>query len=926
MADDLSEFSPEMQESFAQSQQPTADRAPATVSQDAPAEGTEDEYAGFSPEMQQSFKEEKYGTPTEMLKTGAEGLAKGIAGPLATGLESALFGNEKEQLARAETNPITHGAGEVTGLVGGAMTGTGLGGALGKIGEVAEAATAARGLGKIGSSIVKSAIENLVYQGSDETSKLILRDPNQSAETAAADMGLAALVGGAFGTISPLWHATAGRDVGGVLGALSDKLGGIETADGTAIDKAINRSGVNVPPETRTLLSDNPEVQEMARGLMQTDNSSGLAKQQAYKEMTRDASSKLVESLGRTPEEVATMSEVSEHETGKALGKTLAKEYEAQINPLSETFEELKGKFKNVELDQPMTLEGGIKVPGTTDAIAEKIAQKAIDEGWVTSPSSDIMREVKRVAEELPLQKNLKNLGDFITQVGNNTNKDIMNGPLKRAGGIITGILKEAEGDIIAKKLGEREGPAAVEAFKAAREGYAVQSAMKEALDSRLGIGGSTSGYANALRTMAREDGEGVLRRLSGKGDAEALDFLSKHYPETAQVLRNYHIADLLEKSAAKAKDGHVVDNATFLKLAEKMTPELRNFVASPEAQQNIQAIGGLLDMFKNPNQNFSNTARAFESKAQGIAGGALGTAMGLTGHGFVKSALAIPLVKALGKDIPDAIRLGLLKFLGSNQEISPSAFKSMVEYINHTRKGETALSNGIKNIFKAGSEVIPPRLLPTDKDRDKINKAVDQMKQDPNRMLGVAGNMGHYMDEHATALTQTAANAVNFINSQRPNIGKASPFDTQRVANAYEKAQYNRTLDIAQQPLIVLKHIAEGRLTPADVSAQRTMYPALYNRTVEKLTDQLANASAKGHTIPYKTRMGISMYLGQAQDSTMQPQSILAAQPKPPQSQPQTATQPASNPKRSTASLSKMPKMYQTNTQSAAEDRQKRE
>lgn len=908
--------------------------------------------------------DDQYGTPLELAKTVVEGLGKGLAGPIFTGAETKLLGNEKEQLARQEASPVVHGAAEMTGLVGGAMAAPEitLGGLLPKAGALGaealglgavsagqkaynaaklagatmETANAAKTAAlaafsapaRIGSAVVASALENMAYQAGDEASKMIVKDPGQSANTAIASMGLAGLIGGAFGTVAPLWHAASGKPTGGILGAIADKLGGIEGVAPNPGAEAIAKSGINISPELKGLVSDNPAVQEMARTLMQTDaNASGQAMQKSYKEMTNNAGEHLLNAVGKTAEDVSNMPELSKYEAGKAVGSALADEYEAQMGPLAKGFDAIKSKLKGIDLlPQTQELPGIPGNPGTVNSIIDNIAKKAIEEGWTASPSSDIMREVRRVTEELPLQKNLKNLGDFITQVGNNTNKDVMNGPLRRAGAIMSGVMRDAEADVMAARLGETEGPAAVEEFKALRAGYRNQSALKEAIDSRLNLRGSASGYAGSLKEMAKTDGEGLIRKLAGKGDADWLKFVQTNYPKTAEALKNFHLNDLLQSAASKAKDGAAIDNAAFLKGLSNMTPELRDFVIPKEAQDNILGIKTALDAFKNPTHNFSNTARVAATLLKDLPSTALGAGAMLTGHGFAKSALAFALAKAGIKDAPDAIRLGLLRFLGSNQPVEAGAFKTMVDFLHHTIKGENLLANATKNVFKAGSEVIPEGFMPKESDREKLHKSLTAMQDDPKKALSMAGNTGYYLPNHAAALSQTGANAINFLNQEKPDTGPMAPLDSKRQLSPVEKAQYNRTLDVAQQPLMVFKHIKNGTLTPNDVKVVKTLYPDLYNRSVQKLTDHMTNTLAKGDKIPYSTRLGLSLYMGQALDSTMSPNAIVAAQPMPKAlPQPQTATQPASRPKTSTSGLNKMPNMYKTQAQSAEQDRSNR-
>ena len=74
------------------------------------------------------------------------------------------------------------------------------------------------------------------------------------------------------------------------------------------------------------------------------------------------------------------------------------------------------------------------------------------------------------------------------------------------------------------------------------------------------------------------------------------------------------------------------------------------------------------------------------------------------------------------------------------------------------------------------------------------------------------------------------------------------------------------------------------------------------------------ADHIAKGNPIDYKVRLGLSIFLAQPLDSTMNPMSIMAAQPKssapmPPQSTPKRGS-------KSAPALQKLPGMYQTSSQ----------
>lgn len=865
----------------------------------------------------------KYETLPQMAKAGLEGLSQGIAGPLAPLLETQLGVNPEDIRNRQSVNPGTHIASELAGLVGSSIAGIGLGAGLTKIGDAAKIASEAAGLGKVGSSIARHAIENLAFQSGNEVSKMILKDPDQHVDTAITDMKLATLIGGGFGTISPLWKAASGSKLGSILSSITRKMGGIEGTIPDAINDTLSKTGIDIAPEVRAGLSDDPYVQQMFKTLQQSDTTkSGLALQKSYNEFRKNAGDAIVNTLGKTPDEVEALQGLSKYDAGKTIGETLAKEYQTQLSPIAKSFDELKTRFKSLELPKATLDASGNTLPSITDQIANKIGQASIDEGWAASPSSDIMREVNRTIKELPLQKNLKNLTDYITQVGNNTNTDVMNGPLRRAGSIMTRIMKDAESDVIAKALGETEGPLAVDAFKNARSAYAAQSALKEAIDLRLHVGGSTSGFSKELLKMSQTDGESLLRRLSGSGDADLLNFLQQNYPQTANLVKNWHISELLKKASDKAKPGMLINNESFLTNLNKLSPELRNFIASPEAITKINSIGSVIEEFNKLPHNFSNTARTVDKLLQYIPGTAVGMITLLASHNPVTAILTGVLSKTLGKDVPDAIRLAMLKVMGSAQKVDSDGFKSAVDLIHHGIKGDELVKRATKGIFKDNAEILPQSALPTASDRSKLMKALDKIRQNPEELQNVAGKAGYYLPDQAIAIGRMAATAAALLDQARPDRSKQAAFDTPREPTLADKARYDRVLNIAQQPLLVLQHIKDGTITPGDISIQKTLYPALYNKIAAQLMEEAVKASSKGEIIPYKTRLGMSLYLGQALDSTMTPASIMAAQPKPQGNEsngPKPGTQKSGN------ALNKLSSMYRTPEQASEQEDLKR-
>ena len=295
------------------------------------------------------------------------------------------------------------------------------------------------------------------------------------------------------------------------------------------------------------------------------------------------------------------------------------------------------------------------------------------------------------------------------------------------------------------------------------------------------------------------------------------------------------------------------------------------------------------------------------EGAGAGI-GAAVGASMGAPGFGAIIGQRALgPLFKSV---LP-----ALSKRFLSN-EVNAAGGKAAVDYATAAAKGNDLITKAGKNFFKPGADVLPSVALPSESDKIKLDKQLKAASMDPTSLTKVAGDVGHYMPEHAVAIGAMTGNAVAYLKSQQPPTTQALPLDKPQKPTPLQMAAYQRALTIAEQPLTVLQHAKDGTIIPQDVVALTSMYPALHDRLSQELFNNMSDHLAKGNDIPYKTRMGLSMFMGKPLDSTMTPSSIMAAQPKPPQQQPQTPTTPKSNPKRSMAGLNKLPDQYSTKEQ----------
>ena len=933
---------------------------------------------GAIPVDQFESYESQFQTPGQTAIGLAEKFGRGLAGPVIPAIERGLGVSPEGMMGRAkaleEEHPYLAGAAELAGFAAPFVGSLGLSAAAragleapelfqagakalskysqaGVLTNVGEKAAALAGLGgegaglvnKIGSKVVAGAVENALYTAGDIGSNIIMgQNPDEAAQSAIPAMTLSAVLGGAlggaFGAAGEAWKKAFGSDTGGILKTITNKLGGKETQIiSDPVKNAMELVGIQPKPEIVAAMAEDPAIQRMAKALEQSDASGGgIAYQNSLKEFHQAAQEAIGNAFGMTPDEIKTLPEISKFESGKRIGSVLADEYSLMKSPVVQEFENIKSKYKGGKFVKDVLIPGDPImnrpdefIKGTASHIQDQLHILAQKEGWLAEEAlPEIRDEMNRVLNALPKKQTLGDLTSMISQIGERTKSTLPFGqqtPLSRAGSLIKGVLRNAEDHLAIQHLGASEGPELVGRFRAAQAEYRRLSEFREALNDRLGVSGSTSGFDKGVRTMALTDGESLLKRMSGTNDAHLLEFLSNNFPRTAEAIKQYHLSNILEQSVNKAKPGELLNIGRLQTAIEKMSPEMRAFAIPKPLQNKLDGMAILQEQLNKVPHNFSNTARTSAVLNKYGIGTALGMVSLLTGHGVLGSIAAGQVAHTLSKTAPDAVRLGLLKFLGSDKAISAGGFKAMVDFIEKANKGESLMINATKNLFKAGSKVLPDNLLIDKNQTDKLDKQVMKFNNTPNEAFGMNGDLGHYLDTHGAAMSQAAMGAISYLNSVKPQPKKLSPLDPPIEPSKAEMTAYHRTLGIAQNPLMVVHYAKEHSLMPEDVKAVRTMYPAFYNKMCQQITHAMMDHTHEEKPVPYRLRQSLSLLMGQPLDATMTPQAIQSIQamyaskgPQGPQNPPVTKN------KRNTSKLGKMAENMLTQDQKAEQSHNK--
>lgn len=234
------------------------------------------------------------------------------------------------------------------------------------------------------------------------------------------------------------------------------------------------------------------------------------------------------------------------------------------------------------------------------------------------------------------------------------------------------------------------------------------------------------------------------------------------------------------------------------------------------------------------------------------------------------------PLIGSMGKDARQAI---VARLAGPmlEKETNPEAMRSAADYIHSSAQGQKRLKAEMLDLMGKGKLSTHLQEMSRESDRKELKEHLQEFHANPKKLLDISGSLGHYLPDHAGQLGFTAATAMNYLDSIKPKPPQGQPLDADPTPDSVAEGNYDRQLDIANHPLLVLNHIKDGTLDPQDLTTVKTIYPGLYKSLVSEVGEEIINAKAKGEDIPYKHRMGLSMVLGQPLDSTMTQASMMA-------------------------------------------------
>lgn len=814
-------------------------------------------------QLNELLKKAHYQSTGQQIVSGLE--AAGSAATLGglTALER-LGGQDPEAMRlRKELNPKAHMAGEIAGLGASIATGAGAASLMESAGASAAAKAATllpeTAMGRIGTNATKLAIENMIYQSGDEVSKAFMADPNQTLGHAMAEVGIAGLLGGVLGGATKgtgeLWAMGPGKKLTQTLEALKNRGAGLPQELKTA-------ANLELAPEIEAALGGTAEARSTAAKLMESNTKSAEKFQSAFKDFQRQSSDAVMSTVGKSPEELSALKDISKFETGKEFQSQMSKALEEKIAPIAEKYENFETQFKNA----PISTE-------IRNDMANQINQVIVDQGLLKGQNEAALKLSQNILGNLDKQANAQDLRSFVQNLtqghafGTETYQTAK--AIKQI--FENGLERTIEGAAQAGEAG------AFQAFKATQAEYRNVKQLLGELNDRLHLGkGAKYGTGSFIRELKSMDPESIVNRLRLKDDVGLQQLLDKHMPELSQLVKKQELNSLLGKSIDKS--GEALDLKKLNKNIESLSPELRSSLLSEEQLSRINALHDL-NLRIPQKMNPSGTAKTLDMLWDKIPASVLSMAAWATGHNPVIGALLGQVGNYLGKEAPDAVRLSMLKFLGSNMPTSATGFQAMTQIAKLAIKGEQKTAQASKAIFSGEASKIAE---PTAAELSKIKATMEKLKSEPAKLMQMTGDIGHYMPELASITSMMTYKQLQYLESLKPQTAALAPLSKPRVASAEDESKFNNAVKIAAQPLLIAKYIKDGSLTMSDLQHIQNLHPEVLKNLQSKLSTDMVEHLTKNGTIPYKTKMSLSMLMGQPLEASLQPNAIIAAQPVP--------------------------------------------
>lgn len=765
-------------------------------------------------------------------------------------------------------------------------------------------------LSQAGSTALGSAVEGAAYGLGQSVTESALGDPDMNAEKVMSNVGYSALLAGGLG-------AAIGAGSGAFRG-ISDKLAGKSAAAASASPgQALKEAGFSAPLTESEEISryaapgtaaESPSLRD-ALHMEGADSETkgtlldGLQKTKANKGEIIDSSqylssngfgdapimegmvsgSKHVQQLDdmvRTSPDPAGVQRAQMYEKGyqtgsNAVAKTLGdEEQDLTLAQLGNKFKDdisshIETQYAPVKAIYDELGEYGKAIPisdKSTGALSRTIGKIIDDEGLIRgTPEYEFVRNF---ADGIDQVENLEKLKQYRTALARAT------GPETR---YVSGLIKEKldaleERAIKAEAGRMKNGPDRERVMSLIGKMDDAKSGYKALRDKMEDLGGKVFGKRKIygpqdfLDKIDEVTPEAFAKKIFARNDSEFMGWFAKEFPEQMQLMRQYQRAQIKEASTLHG----VFSPQRALKQIDKLQPEIKSLLFSPEELKTIEKARTYLDSFpKNFNPSGTSSMEAYRRFTSPVSA-MIGWGKSLAAEGFMR------------------------RVVDTGAEASQARVGALAKIERMGIKTAKQVQSGAAAIVKAGDKKAPAitgyaasKLTPEEK-KERHQKvvsllrdyaanpetAIDHMEEATQHLYAVAPNL-------TGSLHQVAARATSFLASKLPPAPEQKLFSQKTDPGQSEISGFARYLDAVENPISVLHQVRDGNVTPESIETIQAVYPKLYQEMQSTLIESISKHVGKDGpaTIPYRTRLSLGLFLGQDLDGSLSQSAIAANQ-----------------------------------------------
>jgi hypothetical protein len=380
---------------------------------------------------------------------------------------------------------------------------------------------------------------------------------------------------------------------------------------------------------------------------------------------------------------------------------------------------------------------------------------------------------------------------------------------------------------------------------------------------------------SNAASTLT----EKATRSLENKFGSKALNYIGG----AGHILNGGKVASSTEEALQQMQDAgispNLFDAKNWMTGQKEAIPAMQNYI------QRSMAVKGA---------GLGATAGYNLMGPQGLT---YGTTIG----GYLGNMLGSVMGKKFGSKAGEMVVGPILTKMAASGSFNGVA--KAVDYGLRGAKGYNLMSKGVDSLFQSAAgeglnwtnEQLEKRRQET-KDfigQGGIDKQISEHpipaqpqgyaeggEVQPIAELNEPNPIAKHFPEQNMLLNSARTRVSNYLKANKPSdINSGLPYDT-KIKDPQKEKDYDQVIDLANNPLSILNKIKSGRLLPKHMSHFMALYPDMHQELSKQITKRMEEGRLKEETKPpYHVRQAMSLFLGSNLDSTLTPQSMMAAQ-----------------------------------------------